>query len=59
MFDGMLFSLALIPSHELTAHLRYNIPVTFKPKWNINVFNEEIEKSATAQVKIARTALQV
>lgn len=38
---------------------RYNIPVTFKPKWNINVFNEEIEKSATAQVKIARTALQV
>ncbi|KAF9237881.1 NADP-dependent oxidoreductase domain-containing protein [Melanogaster broomeanus] len=31
---------------------RYNIPVTYKPKWNINVFNEEIEKSALTQAKI-------
>jgi L-glyceraldehyde reductase len=32
---------------------RYNTPVTYKPKWNINVFDEDVEKSAAATVKIA------
>ncbi|KAF9237882.1 NADP-dependent oxidoreductase domain-containing protein [Melanogaster broomeanus] len=31
---------------------RYNIPVTYKPKCNINIFDEEVEKSASTQVKI-------
>ncbi|KAF9222468.1 Aldo/keto reductase [Gyrodon lividus] len=35
------------------ANLRYNIPVTYKPKWDINIFDEEIEKSAAKQVRIA------
>ncbi|KAH0829044.1 NADP-dependent oxidoreductase domain-containing protein [Lanmaoa asiatica] len=32
---------------------RYNTPVTYKPKWNINIFGEEIEKGAATIVKIA------
>ncbi|KAF8845974.1 hypothetical protein BDN67DRAFT_1006479 [Paxillus ammoniavirescens] len=32
---------------------RYNIPETYKQKWNIDIFGEEIEKSAAVQVKIA------
>ncbi|KAH7910036.1 NADP-dependent oxidoreductase domain-containing protein [Hygrophoropsis aurantiaca] len=31
---------------------RYNTPVTYKPKWNINLFDEEVEKTATHTVKI-------
>jgi len=33
--------------------ISFNIPVRFKPKWNINLFNEELEKVATYQVNIA------
>ncbi|KAF5366021.1 hypothetical protein D9758_006718 [Tetrapyrgos nigripes] len=33
-------------------HTRYNIPVAFKPKWNINLFNEEVEKTAAHNVNI-------
>ncbi|KIJ15611.1 hypothetical protein PAXINDRAFT_169060 [Paxillus involutus ATCC 200175] len=32
---------------------RYNIPETYKQKWNINIFGEEIERGAAVQVKIA------
>ncbi|KAF8554832.1 Aldo/keto reductase [Imleria badia] len=32
---------------------RYNTPVTYKPKWNINVFGEDIEEGADATVRIA------
>ena len=35
------------------SHLRYNTPVTYKPKWNINIFDENVEKSAGATVKVA------
>ncbi|CAL1711660.1 unnamed protein product [Somion occarium] len=34
-------------------HTRFNIPVTYDPKWDINVFNEPIERTATHKVKIA------
>jgi L-glyceraldehyde reductase len=27
-------------------HVRFNIPITYSPKWSINVFDEEIEKDA-------------
>ncbi|KAJ8463727.1 hypothetical protein ONZ45_g17480 [Pleurotus djamor] len=33
-------------------YTRFNIPFTYKPKWDINTFNEPIEKDATNQVKI-------
>ncbi|KAF9494130.1 Aldo/keto reductase [Pleurotus eryngii] len=33
-------------------HTRFNIPYTYKPKWDINVFDEPIEKQATNTVKI-------
>ncbi|KAG6382068.1 NADP-dependent oxidoreductase domain-containing protein [Boletus reticuloceps] len=32
---------------------RYNTPVTYKPKWNIKIFDEDVEKRAVATVKIA------
>lgn len=32
---------------------RFNIPIRFKPKWDIALFGEELEKTATYQVKIA------
>ncbi|KAF8132051.1 NADP-dependent oxidoreductase domain-containing protein [Boletus edulis] len=32
---------------------RYNTPVTYKPKWNIKIFDEDVEKRAAATVKIA------
>ncbi|KAH7928723.1 Aldo/keto reductase [Leucogyrophana mollusca] len=31
---------------------RYNTPFTFNPKWNINLFDEDVEKAAANQVKI-------
>lgn len=31
---------------------RYTVPYTFSPQWDINVFNEDVEKTATHQVKI-------
>ncbi|KIM63911.1 hypothetical protein SCLCIDRAFT_673144 [Scleroderma citrinum Foug A] len=34
-------------------HRRFNIPITYKPKWDINVFDEQEEKVATHKVKIA------
>ncbi|KAL0955625.1 hypothetical protein HGRIS_001858 [Hohenbuehelia grisea] len=33
-------------------HTRFNIPFTYDPKWDINTFNEPVEKDATHQVKI-------
>jgi len=34
-------------------HTRFNIPLTTnKPKWDVNLFNEEVEKSATHSPKI-------
>ncbi|KAG2158597.1 NADP-dependent oxidoreductase domain-containing protein [Suillus bovinus] len=32
---------------------RFNIPICFKPKWDINLFDEEPEKVATYKAKIA------
>ncbi|KAK1976377.1 aldo/keto reductase [Colletotrichum cereale] len=29
---------------------RYNIPITYKPRWNINIWDEEDEKKATNKV---------
>ncbi|KAI0061866.1 Aldo/keto reductase [Artomyces pyxidatus] len=34
------------------AHTRFNIPFTYKPVWDINLFDEEVEKGATHGVKI-------
>lgn len=31
---------------------RYNVPFNYKPQWDINVFGEESESSATHKVKI-------
>ena len=28
-------------------HKSFNIPYFYKPRWNINIFNEEEEKTAT------------
>lgn len=33
-------------------HTRFNIPATYKPKWDINLFNEPAEQDATYQVKV-------
>lgn len=33
-------------------HVRYNIPLTYKPKWDVNIFDEEIEKGAAYAPKI-------
>lgn len=33
-------------------HVRYNTPITYDPPWDINVFNEEVEKKATHQLVI-------
>jgi len=33
-------------------HLRFNIPAGYSPKWDINLFNEEVEKTATYQPKL-------
>jgi hypothetical protein len=37
----------------ILTHLSFNIPIRFKPKWDIALFGEELEKTATYQVKIA------
>jgi L-glyceraldehyde reductase len=33
-------------------HLRFNIPITYSPKWSINLFDEEIEKEARAEYAV-------
>ncbi|EMD32972.1 hypothetical protein CERSUDRAFT_118401 [Gelatoporia subvermispora B] len=33
-------------------HVRFNMPITYPPYWDINIFGEEVEKKATHQVKI-------
>jgi len=32
--------------------IRYNVPVTYKPKWNVNVFNTEAEKACAHSIKL-------
>ncbi|KAL4071342.1 NADP-dependent oxidoreductase domain-containing protein [Scleroderma yunnanense] len=34
-------------------HKRFNVPITYNPKWDINVFDELEERNTTHQVKIA------
>lgn len=34
------------------AKVRFNIPFTYAPKWDVNVFGEDVEKEATQSVKI-------
>ncbi|KAI6148435.1 NADP-dependent oxidoreductase domain-containing protein [Pisolithus tinctorius] len=41
-----------IASIGVNDHKRFNIPITYSPKWDINVFDEPIEKTATHEVKI-------
>jgi len=31
-------------------HVRFNIPITYSPKWSINVFDEDIEKECTVRL---------
>ncbi len=31
--------------------VRFNIPYTYEPKWNVNVFGEDAEKAAELQVR--------
>jgi len=31
---------------------RYNIPLTYTPKWSVNIFDEEVEKEARVNVKV-------
>ncbi|RDB24967.1 Aldehyde reductase 1 [Hypsizygus marmoreus] len=33
-------------------YTRFNIPYTYKPKWDVNIFDEPIEKAAALKVKI-------
>ncbi|KAF8058699.1 NADP-dependent oxidoreductase domain-containing protein [Lyophyllum atratum] len=33
-------------------HTRFNIPITYKPKWDVNIFDEPIEKPASYTPKI-------
>lgn len=33
-------------------HTRFNTPIAYTPSWDINVFNEDIEKNAKYQIKI-------
>lgn len=33
-------------------HTRYNVPITYDPPWDINVFGEDIEKNAMHSIKI-------
>lgn len=32
--------------------IRYNVPVTYEPKWNVNVFNTEAEKACAHSIKL-------
>ncbi|KAI6112002.1 NADP-dependent oxidoreductase domain-containing protein [Pisolithus croceorrhizus] len=41
-----------ITSIGVKNHKRFNIPITYSPKWDINVFDEPIERTATHKVKI-------
>ncbi|KAK7691934.1 hypothetical protein QCA50_005339 [Cerrena zonata] len=41
-----------ITSIGVGKHTRFNIPTTYKPKWNINIFDEPAEKDAAHQVNI-------
>ncbi|KAI6168647.1 NADP-dependent oxidoreductase domain-containing protein [Pisolithus thermaeus] len=41
-----------ITSIGVKDHKRFNIPITYNPKWDINVFDEPIERTATHKVKI-------
>ncbi|KAJ1034769.1 hypothetical protein NDA13_001023 [Ustilago tritici] len=34
------------------AKVRFNIPFTYAPRWDVNVFGEDVEKEATQSVKI-------
>lgn len=45
LFERMLF-------HSLEYFFSFNIPFRESIKWDINIFNEEVEKAATFQVKI-------
>ncbi len=44
--------------HETIAELgrknpkRYNVKTTYPPFWDINIFNDELEKTTTNQIKI-------
>jgi hypothetical protein len=31
---------------------RFNIPITYDPKWDVNVLDEEVGKEAASKVKI-------
>lgn len=33
-------------------HVRYNVPITYNPPWDINVFNEAVEQKATHKLVI-------
>ncbi|GLB37917.1 putative aldehyde reductase [Lyophyllum shimeji] len=33
-------------------HVRFNIPRTYKPKWDVNIFDEEVEKGAPYTPKV-------
>jgi L-glyceraldehyde reductase len=33
-------------------HVRFNIPITYSPKWSINIFDEEIEKEARTEYTV-------
>jgi len=33
-------------------HVRFNMPITYPPYWDINIFGEEVEQKAAHQVKI-------
>ncbi|OJI99852.1 hypothetical protein ASPVEDRAFT_128679 [Aspergillus versicolor CBS 583.65] len=50
--DGALTAISAIGS----VPRRYNIPVTFVPPWNINLWNEEAEKNAANSVVVGKAA---
>jgi L-glyceraldehyde reductase len=33
-------------------HVRFNIPITYSPKWSVNIFDEEVEKEARIEYTI-------
>jgi L-glyceraldehyde reductase len=33
-------------------HLRFNIPITYSPKWSINLFDEEVETEGRTDYRV-------
>lgn len=49
---GIILRYGVMAHPILTLLRRHNIPFTYDPKWDVNIFDEPIEKTATFKAKI-------